>query len=84
MTRERCSAILKRLGTCNMIGSKIFWIVDNGLVLRSGEVLKMIIGGFWSSVIRSTRGQPERHFNFSHPDRLVCLYGSKISFCLDK
>lgn len=50
MTRERCSAILKRLGTCNMIGSKIFlavwWIVDNGLVLRSGEVLKMIIGVF--------------------------------------
>lgn len=60
MTRERCSAILKRLGTCNMIGSKIFlavwWIVDNGLVLRSGEVLKMIIGGFWSSVIRPTPG----------------------------
>lgn len=52
MTRERCSAILKRLSTCNMIGSKIFlavwWIVDNGLVLRSGEVLKTIIEGFWS------------------------------------
>lgn len=49
MTRERFSAIFKRIGTCNMVGSKIFGCVvevDDGLVHRLAEVLKMMIGGF--------------------------------------
>lgn len=51
MTLERLSAILKRLGAYNMLGSKVFGCVvevDNGLVLRLGEVLKKIFGRFWS------------------------------------
>lgn len=51
MMCERFSAILKGLGTCNMVGSKVFGCVvevDDGLVLRLGEVLKIIVGLFWS------------------------------------
>lgn len=60
MTCERFSAILKGLGTCNMVGSKVFGCVvevDDGLVLRLGEVLKIIVGLFLvarPSVIRPT------------------------------